>query len=229
MSRVRPTRVRLTRRRLVAALSLAAGAVLLGVALSRPPGESTFYPLTVALALVWVIGAWASGPIPIVGAQPLSLRRLAQPVLIGAGLAAVFLLGALAVRQIPGLRDITADVLEHARELSLPVLIAITVANGLAEEAFFRGALYDAVTPTRLRTAANARALDAAPVAISTVIYAVVVAATGNVMLMFAAAVLGAICALQRGATGGVLAGMLTHITWSVAMLLALPPLFPNR
>jgi hypothetical protein len=31
---------------------------------------------------------------------------------------------------------------------------------------------------------------------------------------------------LERRATGGVLAPMLTHVTWSLLMLLVLPPLF---
>jgi membrane protease YdiL (CAAX protease family) len=38
--------------------------------------------------------------------------------------------------------------------------------------------------------------------------------------------VLGAICGLQRRATGGILAPILTHLTWSVAMLYALPAIF---
>jgi membrane protease YdiL (CAAX protease family) len=44
-------------------------------------------------------------------------------------------------------------------------------------------------------------------------------------MLVFAALTLGALLGLQRRASGGVLAPMLTHLTWSTAMLFALPPL----
>jgi membrane protease YdiL (CAAX protease family) len=63
------------------------------------------------------------------------------------------------------------------------------------------------------------------PVAISTAIYALTTVATGNVMLVFAATVLGVLVGLQRRVSGGVLAPMLTHVTWSMGMLFILPPL----
>ena len=45
-------------------------------------------------------------------------------------------------------------------------------------------------------------------------------------MLVFAAAVLGTIVGLQRRASGGVLAPILTHLTWSLTMAMVLPPMF---
>ncbi len=60
---------------------------------------------------------------------------------------------------------------------------------------------------------------------ISTIIYAIVTVATGNPMLVFAAVVMGFLFGLQRRASGGILASMLTHVTWSTVMLLALPPI----
>jgi membrane protease YdiL (CAAX protease family) len=45
-------------------------------------------------------------------------------------------------------------------------------------------------------------------------------------MLAFAAIILGTVCALERRATGGVLAPLLTHLVWSLIMVLALPPIF---
>jgi len=50
--------------------------------------------------------------------------------------------------------------------------------------------------------------------------------ATGNVMLGFAAALLGTVVSLQRRITDGVLAPILTHVTWSVSMFVALPFVF---
>jgi len=50
--------------------------------------------------------------------------------------------------------------------------------------------------------------------------------ATGNVMLAFAAVLLGLVVGLERRASGGVLAPILTHCTWSLAMLFALPLVF---
>ena len=45
-------------------------------------------------------------------------------------------------------------------------------------------------------------------------------------MLGVAAVILGTVCALERRATGGVLAPALTHSVWGLVMLLALPPVF---
>ena len=50
--------------------------------------------------------------------------------------------------------------------------------------------------------------------------------ATGNVMLAFAAVLLGTVVGLQRRASGGILGPVLTHVTWSVVMVFALPALF---
>jgi membrane protease YdiL (CAAX protease family) len=50
--------------------------------------------------------------------------------------------------------------------------------------------------------------------------------ATGNVMLVFSAALLGVLLGLQRRASGGILGPILTHCTWSMTMLLVLPPVF---
>lgn len=87
------------------------------------------------------------------------------------------------------------------------------MVNGVAEELFFRGALYSALGRFY-------------PVLISTVLYSVSILATGNPMLAFAGLVLGTVCGLQRRATGGVLAPMLTHLVWGLMMVLALPVVF---
>jgi membrane protease YdiL (CAAX protease family) len=42
-------------------------------------------------------------------------------------------------------------------------------------------------------------------------------------MLIFAAAVMGTLFALERRTTGGILAPMITHVTWSALMLFLLP------
>jgi membrane protease YdiL (CAAX protease family) len=44
-------------------------------------------------------------------------------------------------------------------------------------------------------------------------------------MLVFAATVLGILVGLQRRVTGGVLAPIVTHLTWSLSLLFILPPL----
>ena len=98
---------------------------------------------------------------------------------------------------------------------SLPLLALITLVNGIAEELFFRGAAYAATTRY--------------PVVVTTVAYTLATLATGNVMLAFAAVLLGMVVGLQRRASGGILAPILTHCTWSLAMLFALPLVFSAR
>ena len=50
-----------------------------------------------------------------------------------------------------------------------------------------------------------------------------VTAATGNVALVIAAVVMGTLFSAERLSTRGVLAPMLTHLTWTTLMVLALP------
>ena len=197
------------------AIVLVVGATLLGVSLSVRPGSAAFYPLTLAVALVWTVGGFLSGPLHL-GYLPFrgTLRR---PVLTGLALGllagAVFLAGALIVRQIPPLHDFVQNVLDHARYGSLPLITIVTLLNGIAEEVFFRGGLFAAIGRRQ-------------PVVISTMIYALATVATRNPMLVFAAVTLGLVLALQRRASGGILAPIITHVTWSAIMLFALPPLF---
>ena len=60
----------------------------------------------------------------------------------------------------------------------------------------------------------------------TTAAYVVATAATGNVMLTFAALLLGVVVGLERRASGGILGPILTHCTWSLTMLFALPLVF---
>ncbi|MGU3653506.1 CPBP family intramembrane glutamic endopeptidase [Mycolicibacterium sp. A43C] len=204
------------RRKFVVGAVLLVGAALLGYSLSRPPGDDTFIWLTLALAGVWAVGAYLSGPLHM---GRVDFRgRMRRPVItgtaIGLGLSAVFVVGGLVAREIPGVNDYIRDVLEYSNSGPLYLIVFITVINGLAEEMFFRGSLYTALLRHR-------------PVLTSTVLYVIATAATtGNPMLGFAAIVLGTVCAFLRRATGGVLAPMLVHFFWGLVMVLALPPIF---
>ena len=202
------------RRRVVVALTLVAGATLLALSLATRPGDPLFYAFTLALAATWTVGAFLSGPLHagwVRGGSRLR-RPVLQPIVVGLAAVAVFAVGALLVGQVPSLEGSVNSVLDHARQGSLPLIVVVTVVNGLAEELFFRGALYAAIGVRH-------------PVAVSTVVYGLTTVATGNVMLVFAAVVLGLLVGLQRRVSGGVLAPMLTHVTWSLGMLLVLPPI----
>ena len=203
------------RRRIVVAVTLALGALLLGLSFSVRQGDPAFYALTFGLAATWALGSLLSGPLHL--GHILRAGRLRPPTItpiaVGLLLAAIFVLGALIVRTIPSLVRLTEDVLGYARLGNLWIILVITLVNGAAEELFFRGALFAAIG---VRHA----------VLISTVLYVLATVASGNPVLVFAAAVLGTVVALERRASGGVLAPILTHITWSLSMLFVLPPLF---
>jgi membrane protease YdiL (CAAX protease family) len=203
------------RRRVVVGITLVIGAVLLGFSLNVAPGGGTFYALTVALAATWVIGGFASGPLHLgrINFRGELRRPIVLPILLGLAMAVVFILGAVIVRNIDPLRNITENVLAFARYGSLPLVALVTLMNGIAEEIFFRGALFAAIGIWH-------------PVAISTVIYTLTTVATGNVMLVFSAALLGLLLGLQRRASGGILGPILTHCTWSMTMLFVLPAVF---
>lgn len=205
----------LRRRQWVTGAFVVIGAVVLGFSLSISPGNQWFYPATLGLALVWTVGAFASGPLhlgrTLRGDEP-GPRPLLMPVAYGLLLAGLFVVGALVVREVPWLDAQVRHVLDHAQQGSVPLLAFITALNGVAEELFFRGALYAATTRY--------------PVVVTTVAYAAATLATGNLTLVFAAALLGLLCGLQRRATGGILAPVITHVVWSTTMLFALPALF---
>jgi membrane protease YdiL (CAAX protease family) len=201
------------RRQLVSLLVLLAGAAVLGWSLRISPGNDLFYVATLLLAVVWTAGAFASGPLHLgrlgVGGDHVPPRPVVAGILVGALLAGVFIVGALAVREIPWLADQVRSVLAHGQQGAGVLVLLVTVVNGIAEELFFRGAAYAAIPRHQ--------------VAITSVGYGLATAATGNVMLAFAALVLGIVVGLERRATGGVLAPILTHLVWAVTMLYALP------
>lgn len=203
------------RRRVVVAATLVVGAVVLGFTVRIPPGDPLFYPAALLLAAVWTIGALVSGPLHLGRAHTRAGDRLARPVVqslaLGVLASGAFLAGALVVGRLPGLSGSADELLDHVRAGSLLAVLAVAAVNGVAEELCFRGAVYAAVPRRRA-------------VAVSTVVYTLATLATGVTLLVVAAGVLGLLTALQRRVTGGVLGPMVTHVTWSTAMVLLLPP-----
>ena len=165
----------LRRRRIVVALTLVLGGAALGLALAIRPGDPWFYPATLGVAALWVLGAVASGPLHLgrartrAGGQSSSVL---QALILGGMLLAVFLAGAVVVGRIDWLRG--------------------------------------PITP-RWRVVGSAA------------LYALATVATGVPLLVLAATALGLLTGLQRRVTGGVLGPIVTHLTWSLGMLFALP------
>jgi uncharacterized protein len=203
------------RRRIVVAIVLLLAATLLGLALRRHPGESSFYWLTLALAAVWALGAFASGPLHLGGIcwRGRNQRPVITGTVVGLVLGAVFVLGGLIAREIPAVSELITRVLQYTDQGSWRLTMTIALVGGIAEELFYRGALYTALGRHH-------------PLLVSTVVYVAATLASGNPMLGFAAIILGTVCAWERRATGGVLAPILTHFVWTLVVLLALPPLF---
>lgn len=214
-----PTPAALRRRRVVVAITLAVGAVTLGLALRIEPGDPAFYLATAALALIWGIGAVASGPLhlghSVTRAGSRDGRAVVQSLALAGLLLGIFLLGAVVVARVPWLRDNVQELLDHARFGVIPLVLAITAANGIAEEVFFRGALFSAISPRRA-------------VAVTTVLYTLTTVGSGVPLLVLAAAILGVITGLQRQVTGGILGPVVTHVAWSSGMLLLLPLVLPR-
>lgn len=191
-------------------LTLVLGTILLAMTLGTEPGDWAFYPLSLLLAGCWIVGGllhrqWVWLP------EASSVRsQVVEPLLVGLALAAIFAAGGVVAASVPMLEGRIDDVLGHANGQPLLVIAAVTLVSGIGEEMFFRGALYDAL-PDRLRLLS------------CTVIYTLVTLASLNAMLALAAAVLGLVTGMVRDRTGGVLAPVIVHVTWSLSMLLVLP------
>ncbi len=204
---------------LSALATLSLGTALLGKSLSSEAGSREFYSLTFGVAGIWIAGGLATGPIPLASEQArrhAARELLVVPVAVGSGMFGVFYAAALAASRIPPLKRALTHVLRYADEGSTPLVVSTTLANAVAEEAFFRGALYTATDPRRA-------------IPMSTGGYMLTTAGTRNPALVLATAVMGTVFALQRRRTGGVIAPAVTHITWSALMLRFLPPLFRTR
>ena len=206
------------RRRVVAGVT-AAGAGMLGMSLSTRPASWQFYAATAGVAATWVAGGFASGPLHLgwMQSRDETLRRpVLTPVLTGVAAFGTFYGCALVAREIPVLDTAISSILAYAHQGDATLVLLTTLANGAAEEVFFRGALYAAIGEHH-------------PVALSTAAYTLATVTTRNPALVIAAGVMGTLFAAQRRASGGIQAPVLTHLTWSILMLRYLPPLFRKQ
>ena len=168
------------RRRVVAGVSVL-GAGLLGAGLSTRPGSREFYGATLTVAGVWTAGGLLSGPLHLgwIQSRDEALRRpVVTPVATGVAAFGFFYGCALVARRVPVLDQAISRVLVFAEQGDEPLVLLTTLANGLGEEVFFRGALYAALG-------------DAHPVVKSTAVYALATSTTRNPALVLAAGVMG--------------------------------------
>ena len=204
------------RRRAVVTGTCVLGAGVLGASLSAPPNSPRFYVLTLSAAGTWLVGGFASGPLHLgwIQGRDRQLRRpLVTPLVTGVAAFGFFYGCALVVRQVPFLKSAISRVLDFAEQGNAPLVLLTTYANGVGEEVFFRGALIAALPDRRA-------------VVVSTGVYTLATVATRNPALVLAAAVMGTLFALQRRASAGIQAPLITHLTWSTLMVRFLPPLF---
>jgi hypothetical protein len=197
------------------AASLGAAA-LLRSSFAAKAGSARFYLLTTTTAGTWTAGALGAGPIPWrgdrwrTGSGNVARALIVVPVVTGAATFAVFYGAARIARRQRTLHRAITSVLGYAEAGPAPLIVLITCGSAVAEEVFFRGALWSGSRPLRTATLA----------------YAASTAATGNPALVLAGLITSVIFGWQRAATGGVLAPAVTHVTWSMLMLNYLPPLF---
>ncbi len=187
------------------------GTALLAATLRAPRGSAWFTALGFLVAATWTVGALLSGPVPLRPAPPTRWRASVLPAAL-AGVAAflAFLVAYFVGQHLPMVSGALDTLLAKADAGPRPLILVVALVNGVAEELFFRGALHAALEP---RHAALW----------STVAYVAVTATTGNIALVVAAVVMGTIFSLERLSTRAVLAPMITHLSWSTLMLLALP------
>lgn len=191
----------------VLVLTLVAVAWLTRETFDAVPGSSRQSTLTYVLAAVLLAGAYVSG-----GTWPVAHRRGKHPV-VGPALTAVLLFVAFVVMGwlsswIGPVDRGVAAVVRHARAGSAWEVALGAVAAGVAEEVFYRGALFERV---RL------------PVLTVTLAHMATTLPAGNVALTLAAGVLGIVLGLSRRASGGWWAPAVTHSVWGLLVAAWLP------
>lgn len=199
--RQRPTLIRCV-------LTGAVGAVLLACSVRMSADTPAFYLASLALAATWALGTlWAVGGLPIRGGY-----RVPETTAVAAlGTAGAFLLGGYVAAQIP-LLDTQVHTLVAQTDYRFNIaVVAVAAVTGIAEELFFRGALFEVINTRR--------------VLYTTLIYTAVTAVTANIGLILAAAVLGAITGFVREYTGSVLPPVCVHLAWTLATVGVLPVL----
>ena len=126
--------------------TLVCGSALLAATLAATVGTATFYAFGMASALTWIGGSLFCGGVAYSdGRRGRASRQVALATLLGGGYFVAF----VAIRQVADhltlLGPSIDTVLERADAGPRAFVLAVAVVNGIGEEMFFRGVLYDAL------------------------------------------------------------------------------------
>jgi membrane protease YdiL (CAAX protease family) len=175
-------------------------------------GGAVFYLGTFFTAVVYLVTWLAFGSRRESFASASPGRDVLRGALLGVGLIAVFLLGALVVRDVEVLSGPVDGLLDNARRGILWLTVLTTAVNGVGEELFFRD-----VAVRRLPWAQRPSRIAAV------VLYMLVAASMGVPLLVFAALVIGVATQYEAKRTGALLSPIALHLVWTLGMLLVLP------
>jgi uncharacterized protein len=163
--------------------------------------------------------AWWAAWHPYLRTRLRPTRRLvAMGALSGLALYALFAAGALLVRATP-LWPQVERVVELTRTTAPGALAVLVIVFGTSpsEEVLWRGAVFARLTR---RYGPGWR-----PLVATTVVYALFVGLSGNLVLPLAALVCGAVWTRQRQVTGSIVPGLVSHALWSGLLFLYVPGL----
>ncbi|MCU1400636.1 MAG: hypothetical protein JWN62_3745 [Acidimicrobiales bacterium] len=194
--------------------ALIGGGALIAATLRVQRNSAAFYAAGFGLAAVWVLSAWAAAGRIQLTQRGRAVEGASIGALIGVLTFGVFVGADEVGRRNSFLAGPIRNVLGKADSGSLVFVLALALVNAVAEEVFFRGTLFDALSH---RTGPGVAG------SISVALYVAVTAVGGNTALTVAALVMGAVFVAERIFTRGLLAPIVTHLTWSTLVLLLLP------
>lgn len=171
------------------------------------------YALLAGALVIWLFraapGAW--------------FRPRARDLAIGVGVGVVmtlltYPLYSLAVRLVPALAGVVAQLYRSSHQGHWPIALAWLVVIIGAEELLFRGAWLAVLSP-RLGTRTA--------VGLSVALYALAQAFSGSLVVALLALCCGMLWTLERVLTGSLLAPLISHLIWTPTTILLRPVIQP--
>lgn len=191
------------------ALPALLGFLGLFVSARAPHGSGTFYAATLFTAAVYLAAWWRWGDRRAFS-PPRPGREALRGIAIGAGLLALFVLGAFLLRYFPFMTGSVHELLDNARVGPLAMTLLTTTVNGLGEEMFFRDVIRRTIPRQR---------------GVGLILYLAVTAAMGVPLLLLAALIVGGAAQYEARRSAHLISPLLLHLTWSIGMLFALSPI----